>query len=66
MRLQPVLTHPGVSRTAPPPYFNPHGPTPGALQGDDYPIEFDADGDPIMPACLDRKSKPELKLKEAA
>jgi hypothetical protein len=30
------------------------------LKGDDYPIEFDADGDPIMPACLRRK--PELKL----
>jgi hypothetical protein len=36
------------------PYFNPDGPTPGALQGDDYPIEMDADGYPIMPACLRR------------
>jgi hypothetical protein len=22
------------------PYFNPHGPTPGALQGNDYPLEY--------------------------
>ena len=29
-------------------------PTLGALQGDDYPIEMDADGYPIMPACLQR------------
>jgi hypothetical protein len=28
--------------------------TPGALQGDDYPIEMDGDGYPIMPACLRR------------
>jgi hypothetical protein len=32
----------------------PQGPTPGALQGDDYPIEMDADGYPIMPECLRR------------
>jgi hypothetical protein len=25
-----------------------HGPTPGALKGDDYPIELDADGDSIL------------------
>jgi hypothetical protein len=34
-----------------------HGPTPGAVQGDHYPIEMDADGDPILPACLDRRPK---------
>jgi hypothetical protein len=27
------------------------------LSGDDYPIEIDADGDPILPACLDRRRK---------
>jgi hypothetical protein len=31
------------------------GSTPGALQGDDYPLEYDADGYPILPACLDRR-----------
>ena len=36
------------------------GPTPGALQGDDYPIEMDADGYPILPACLDRRPKPAM------
>jgi hypothetical protein len=30
------------------------GPTPGALQGDDYPLTYDADGYPELPACLDR------------
>jgi hypothetical protein len=45
-------------------YFNPHGPTPGALQGDDYPLSYDADGYPELPACLDRRPKP--LLKEAA
>ena len=38
----------------PTPYFNPHGPTPGALKGDDYPLTYDADGYPELPACLDR------------
>ena len=27
------------------------------LSGDDYPIEMDADGYPIMPMCLDRRRK---------
>jgi hypothetical protein len=45
-------------------YFNPHGPTPGALQGDDYPLEYDENGYPELPACLDRRLKP--RLKEAA
>jgi hypothetical protein len=35
----------------------PHGPTPGALQGDEYFIEMDAHGYPILPACLDRNRK---------
>jgi hypothetical protein len=39
----------------------PSGPTPGALQGDDYPLEYDADGYPILPACLDRR-KPKLEI----
>jgi hypothetical protein len=35
-----------------PPYFNPHGLTPGALQGDDYPLEYDENGYPELSACL--------------
>lgn len=34
-----------------------HGPTPGALQGDDYPIEYYPDGYPKLPPCLDRGRK---------
>ena len=41
------------------------GPTPGALQGDDYPLEYYEDGYPKLPACLDRRPKPEP-LAEAA
>ena len=37
-----------------------HGPTPGALKGDDYPIELDGDGDSILPACLGRRPKDDL------
>jgi hypothetical protein len=40
------------------PYFNPHGPTPGALQGDDYPLEYYEDGYPKLPARLDRRRAP--------
>jgi hypothetical protein len=36
------------------PYFNPHAPTPGALQGDDYPLDYYADGYPVLPDCLRR------------
>jgi hypothetical protein len=36
----------------------PPGPTPGALQGDDYPLEYDENGFPELPACLDRRRKP--------
>jgi hypothetical protein len=39
--------------------FHTEGPTPGALQGDDYPLTYDADGDVELPACLDRR-KPKL------
>jgi hypothetical protein len=39
------------------------GPTPGALQGDDYPLQYHEDGYPKLPECLDRR-KP--KLSEAA
>jgi hypothetical protein len=35
-------------------------PDTGAIQGDDYSIETDADGYPILPACLDRRPKPAL------
>ena len=34
---------------------NPDGSTPGALQGDDYPIGLDGSGYPILAACLDRR-----------
>jgi hypothetical protein len=37
---------------------NPHGPTWGALQGDDYALEYYEDGYPKLPACLDRRLKP--------
>jgi hypothetical protein len=36
-----------------------HGPTLGALQGDDYQLEYDSDGYPELPACLDRRPKTE-------
>jgi hypothetical protein len=31
------------------------GPTPGALQGDDYQLDYYDDGYPKLPACLDRR-----------
>ena len=40
--------------------FNPHGPTRGALQADDYPLTYDANGYPELTACLDRRPKPAL------
>ena len=43
---------------------NPDGSTPGALQGDDFPLTYDADGNVELPACLDRR-KPKLE-REAA
>ena len=33
-----------------------HGPTSGALQGDDYQLKYYADGYPKLPPCLDRRS----------
>jgi hypothetical protein len=57
--LPPNVTSPGE----PPADFH-HGPTPGALQGDDYPLTYDENGYPELPACLDRR-RPRLK-KEAA
>ena len=36
------------------------GPTPGALQGDDYPLTYDENGYPELPACLDGR-KPKLR-----
>ena len=41
------------------------GPIPGALQGDDYQLDYYPDGYPKLPACLDRRRKPEP-LAEAA
>jgi hypothetical protein len=62
----PLATHQPMRYTAPaPPLFaaeaprspelgsNPDGSTPGALQGDDYPLEYDENGYPELPACLD-------------
>jgi hypothetical protein len=62
--LQAVLTPLSRPTENPAPYFNPHGPTPGALQGDDYPLNYDANGYPELPACLD--SRPKLPISEAA
>ena len=31
-----------------------------SLQGDDYPLTYDANGYPELPACLDRRQKPPL------
>lgn len=42
---------------------NPDGSTPGALQGDDYPLTYDADGYVELPDCLDRRP---IKLDRAA
>ena len=36
------------------PDVNQIGPTPGALQGDEYPITYDPDGYPLLPECLKR------------
>jgi len=47
------------------PAYNPYGPTPGALQGDDCPLEYDENGYPELPACLDRRPKPESEAKAA-
>ena len=44
--------------------LNPDGSTPGALPGN-YPLEYYEDGYPKLPACLDRRPKPEP-LAEAA
>ena len=54
--------------TGPAPYFNLHGATPGALQGDDYPLEYYDDGFPKLPACFDRRQHPddETELGKAA
>jgi hypothetical protein len=41
------------------------GPTPRALQGDDVQLEYYEDGYPKLPACLDRRQKPQP-LAEAA
>jgi hypothetical protein len=73
----PLATHQPMRYTAPaPPLFaseaprshelgsNADGSTPGALQGD-YPLEYYEDGYPKLPACLDRRRKPEP-LAEAA
>jgi hypothetical protein len=40
--------------------YNPHGPTAGALQGDDYPLEYYEDGYPKLPACVERWALPAM------
>jgi hypothetical protein len=40
-----------------------HGHTPGALQGDDDPLDYYEDGYPKLPACLGRRT---ITLAEAA
>ena len=52
--LQPAQPPATRVTEAPVPHFNPLGPTPGALQGDDHPLEYYDDGYPKLPACLDR------------
>ena len=54
--LQAVLAAPTASADHATPYFNPLGPTPGALQKDDYQLEYYDDGYPKLPACLERRS----------
>jgi hypothetical protein len=41
-----------------------YGPTPGALQGDDYPLTYNEQGYPELPACLDRR-KPKIEQEAA-
>ena len=53
------------SERKPPLGSNPDGSTPGALQGDHYPLELDSDGYPELPAFLDRSRKPDV-IEEAA
>jgi hypothetical protein len=43
--------------------LNPDGSTPGALPGN-YPLEYDENGFPELPACLDRR--PKFRLRAAA
>ena len=62
-RLQAPPPPPVASDKPSTPYFNPHGPTPGALQGDEATLEYYEDGYPKLPACLDRRP---IKLAEAA
>ena len=40
--------------------LNPDGSTPGALPGN-YPLDYDENGFPELPACLDRREPPALK-----
>jgi hypothetical protein len=59
-----ILDYPGGTSQASDAYVSPlppeglNGPNPEALQGDDYPLEYDKNGYPELPACLDcRKPK---------
>jgi hypothetical protein len=42
------------------------GATPGALPGDDYPLEYDESGYPELPACFDRRVRREVEKEKAA
>jgi hypothetical protein len=59
-----ILDYPGGTSQASDDYVSPlpppqteglSGPTPGALQGDGYPIEMDDSGHPVLPECLRRR-----------
>ena len=62
-----ILDYPGGTSQASDAYVSPlpprqpeglNGPNPEALQGDDYRLEYDKNGYPELPACLDcRKPK---------
>ena len=62
MTAEPLTAPEKLLHTAPAPltrapYVNPHGPTSGALQGDDYQLEYHDDGYPKLPLCLDSQAK---------
>jgi hypothetical protein len=71
---EPATSVPGSANTVPAPAPSAQmeasthtfqaGPTPGALQGDDYQLEYDENGHPELPARSDRRRP--TKLEKAA
>jgi len=65
-----ILDYPGGTSQASDAYVSPlppeglNGPNPEALQGDDYPLEYDENGYPELPACLERR-KPKMTARAA-